>query len=514
MRSSVFRALVTLCVCFCSYATLFSEEKKFIFSSKKDATLESYPSSHASANFTNLSYNATGSIFTRVREYISGLRTVPFTAVKSRKTTYIYLGDSRMTNLFEIHANNLHLNTSKRFEDERCMLKQFRYGNAEFCKQSEIALVKGNVELVSKGCWKTSLECFKELSADPKRAGAYLNLRPYRNFYLIINIGLHELAFNNGRQLTIGLGKIFPILTALSLEKVIWVTTFPLLPPAPGHEPKFSRWKQINGRIARVTNVTNALAKRYGISVWDVRSAVGELHPYFSSDTVHLTQTVNKMCSAALLRALERENNDDWKRIRKFQASDAVCGNQFNSSLSQRSTVAFVRGFGDYPADNLYLDQLEMYLRSSFAKNVSVVYLRKPELDVIQTRRNLLTGALDTSVYPRDIDVIIVEVCQENFGTSMTAKLVEWAQIMPATHIVYYCQLSPSNTRTPKAWQEFQGDGLTTFINRHVMKVSSRNQGIMNAIFSDKMHLTEFGGQIMAQQLSTAIFLCARPFFS
>jgi len=435
----------------------------------------------------------------------------------SKNILHLYIGDSRTRALFGAHLSVLDLDpgaSENYYEDARCANNTYRYSNTDYClgKATLIHTSCGNAIAVLE-CWRSDLECFAELYADPLRAGSLIQgvigrshldkatSSIFESVTLRFNIGLHDMVYSiiTPDDYIQRMVRIMDNIASVEnpILNVTWIDLYPLIPPKGETQPKFSTWAAINQNIEVVSPIVAASAKSFGFDVLNVSAFLGtSIPPQWSTDTVHLNGNIDEFLLHEMFHlSRDRDFAAAMTSMTSRTAPDLICGTRSLNlpGEGEHVLVAFLGGSvtSDYKYISSFVDNAKIF----FNWTVETVNLGEPATgSAYQSMCWSQTsgGKLSNS------NIIILEYCANDFdnGNSIRRLLTSILASTRQPIILYYCHLGPRSRFDTGVMESHMvvalEQGIMAVTNKHILKsVLNREEHLF---FRDDIHLTEIGG--------------------
>lgn len=451
-------------------------------------------------------------------------------ATEARKhKRYIYFGDSRARHFHTAHVAQLNVRTESSLSDSHthlfydnssCENNTYRYSHADFCARHEntIRAIENARETLFhyNACWRTELRCFQLLSNSVTSAQQLLNVSDNEDVELMLHFGLHNLVHGmSEHDFCDHVAKAFANLSLLRPRiHVTWLSTYPLIEPAPGKVAKFSDYAEINEHLKSVTSKTNELALSHGFQVFDASRFITSFSSDLSPDTVHLHTSVDfflahELLSTSTLHPALDLLHSQSNSFSDFAQEDLFCGTQKLEARQLDQTVHVALLGSSITSDIRLMNGFKDAARERLNWTVQVDSLGDPAKE----------GSVQSLCWEQSASrcskahIVFIEYCSNSTDTHTSAlrRIILQALNSPnKPYVVYYCHYGPQSRLgrwAEKDWTLAQSLGITAV--RNLFLLSNLLIKEEPLFYRDKFHLTSRGGYEIGNLLARAVQSCA-----
>jgi len=447
----------------------------------------------------------------------------PSGGVESRSVNYVYVGDSRVRQLYEAHLKHLKLLNRQRYSLSACNENAFRYKHPTTCSESELSVMNKQQRVMLRECWRSDLACFQQLAAGAENAMQYLTIDQKHNFRVIMNFGLHDALYLKDTSFEKNffqrLDEIFKIFHRLKNVELIWFSPFPLFPPEEGKTAKFASWATENSYIKEMAQTGNAIARKHNVAVLDISEFISPLVPTMSPDTVHPSAAIMNYLFHELLSLVDDHEIllakvQPESILREFKPElDVSCGCQSTTVLRNLEHINVAFFGGSVTADFLYVTSFQQNAVDIINKTVSTINFGEPATDA-SYQSMCIEHSLGQEL--GRVDIVVVEYCvNELYAHTSNLELLirKILRMIPKPLVVYYCHVAPRNRFSGLVSEAHlslsKRFGLMTFSNSYMMSAMLKNSPAEKIMFRDEVHLTHEGGTMIAQLLLKTLAFCS-----
>ena len=436
--------------------------------------------------------------------------------------SYVYVGDSRTSNLYHAHLRRLGIPRVSHYKNLTCANNTFRYNNADYCETQELGVIYNNITLLYRACWLAKQACFTKMQNQGSlRKYFQIETEGDLNLHVVMNIGLHDAIYHHKEEekqfFVSSVENVMRALSSLNLKYVTWFGTFPLLPPQLGKSPKFHNWANHNLNMKWYESETALMATRHGFRVLNSTQFFDIADGRLSHDTVHLLDEVNDRLTLELIWL---HADGTMQSVRSLLISehstllnDTSCG-VVRPSVNNNFTVGFYSGPGVFSDGNL-VHAFENLARATLHLPVST---RGFEHVFLTSHSNVTeTGKVPHAIRNMRVDIAVLEYCASyvDHPNESSPEVALRVQGSSTNHFpIYYCHRTPRNRFS--AQTEHGSILLKQALKKGVMSVT--NQFMFSSMlysdertyFTDEFHLTPEGGTAIAKHLMRSIEMCEK----